>query len=260
MDKYDVVVFDREYDSVSTNAIAGMFLGADLAGVSNLPIAIQATGGSLQLIAREVPTCKYFYVETNLVDTMKLVDTVDIRGVFDTMFPNIARMEFHNNVVVGCKMSPNSGRMCSVVASFDHNDIIRGIAGFFDAYNRLPQMFHVFQGGDTSTWSRHTLPVSIVKDVSSTHQWDLVAPARIRVKYSSLPTVDPVLLMCPPGSIGWKRVELFNAIRTQFALVMPPANVCGTNDKAATSVPHIECMSLTASDTDIYTAVMKVTK
>lgn len=227
---YNVLIYGREFREVSYDALAGMFIAADLAGVTDPLIMIRDTTdtnsstGSYQMVSRVVPTGAYLMLECSHVDILtSLRGAKSPRGVLAAKVASFIPL-LHNITIVG-----ERGTQSILLVTFDNEAILQGIIAFFMAYNQYPTNMVVLRGTSASTqmcdveWQIYTMPISISVQGTDTY----VAPTHISIHANMIHYSDAIMLTST-SPLGWKRRDLFATLATKVSL-QPGMTITGLN-------------------------------
>lgn len=241
MSKFTVLLYDREYREVSYNALAGMFLAADFAGVHDPPIMIRTltskAEATLKLVYRFAPKCKFRLIEEDastwdpklqaedIVNQLKT--TTNLHSTFEEILPDMTGL-LYRNTIVGFRLpesQPSSVKGLSedtisrkgsnaslLTATFADDSILQGFSAFYSAHNSYPTNIIVFRRQRGEPWSRVNLPISVSNYGDQTA---VVANSSIYVTLNAFKFQDKLHLVSSHAA-GWRRDDLFAVLNAKL--------------------------------------------
>lgn len=219
-----ILLYNKEYKNVGLNALAGIFLGADYAGITNLPISLKSDD-ELKAIFRVVPDQNFYYFERAIPAlfsprsaakggedtsiTNKIRESADQIKTITTIFPEVARIGLYDTVIIGTRLN-QEGKVTSVlIATFEDLSILQGFTAFYSAYNQYPVNVIILRKNEQGQWMEAPGMISIVDDLSMSSAQDYVAPNKIVVYRDTGEKFE----LTSQDKLGWKRRDLFDMVR-----------------------------------------------
>lgn len=108
---FTVVLYNSRYCKATHNIVAGIFIGARFAGITELPIA-REKDGKYTILQRHLPKGRYYLLEAAAED----IDTL---------------MVYKNTIIL-------TNERHSLIASFNSDEVLVGVSIFFSFYGRYP--------------------------------------------------------------------------------------------------------------------------
>lgn len=239
---YTVLVFEREFREVNPNAVAGMFIAANLAGVTDPLIMVRHTAAAdatYHMISHLTPTGAFLTVEcspTNIIDTLR--GNKNLKGTFTNALPNFVPllMEY---TVMGVRKDSTGRETATILTTFNDEAILQGIVAFLEAYNQYPPNILVLRNtASKQEWYTYMLPISITFNGMDTY----VAPSKISVTANITQHHSPITLISS-DPLGWKRNALLKALINGIGL----------------STTNTKVVGLTATNPSTYTVAISYT-
>ncbi|CAH6418845.1 Hypothetical protein POVN_LOCUS569 [uncultured virus] len=210
---FDVVLYESEYREVSYNALAGMFLAADFAGVVS-PSILCKDGDSLHLVHRCIPTDDFLLLEQATPPSPKNAPYESEQEAFTRGFPKLAPL-LHKNIITGPKYNAAGETTSTLIATFNDEAVIQGFVAFFSAYKKFPVKTTILRNTQQKEWTPYRAPINIVADGP---REDYVAPKAI---WAVLPSCKEPVCLISPHRLGWKRRFLLDALHKHMTKLTP---------------------------------------
>ena len=211
-----LLVYETVYPDTTPDVQAGLFLGADYAGIINPSILSKTQAGgstTYHAIPRVMPRTPYLIIQRPPIEASVLHKLTSPEDAVPYI-PELKHLQLCNNVVIGLLPvgGGSSGALCTLIATFDNSDIISGLCMWYRALSRYPTNLIILRRGG-STWHPYILRVPIVEDLDAARVSDYIAPAHIAIEVTHKETKDTFDLIAPSYH-GWKRGALFIHLRT----------------------------------------------
>lgn len=200
----NVVYYGKEYNNLSRDTIAGIFLGSNVDRNDFLPVLENLGNGNFKIIQEFTPSSKFLQIKTNYQETKFNSDP--LTSLY-TNFPDLYQISNFYKIMVFIPLKTE--RSINVVMT-NSMEIVNGLVHYFSVKDNNPEPIWILKESEKK-WKATTISKSFINNGKKDNILTQIVhinfhlPNKLKkIKFDSL---DPN---------GWKRNDLFDLISEKY--------------------------------------------